>query len=167
MAVSHVGFQASYSIQGLLRTPKGLRLDSQTLKASITSIHRWSKRWAKRSFPSWNITNEAVGFTSEYRVFGRMLHTAGHQVSGDRVCSVWWSLTMVTAKEAIGKRREIFLSKANFLYFDVCEKGRGLIISLLLRFARFWIKKITTLSSTLILYIHICGKYHAYYVSGK
>ena len=74
---------------------------------------------------------------------------------------------MVTAKEAIGKRREIFLSKANFLYFDVCEKGRGLIISLVLRFARFWIKKITTLSSTLILYIHICGKYYAYYVSGK
>lgn len=167
MAATLVEFQASYSIQGLLQTPKGLRLDSQSLKASIPSIHRWSKRWAKRSFPSWNITNEAVGFTSEYRVFGRMLHTAGHQVSGDRVCSVWWSLTMVTAKEAIGKRREIFLSKANFLYFDVCEKGRGLIISLLLRFARFWIKKITTLSSTLILYIHICGKYHAYYVSGK
>lgn len=116
-------------------------LDSQSLKALIPSIHRWSKRWAKRSFPSWNITNEAVGFTSEYRVFGRMLHTAGHQVSGDRVCSVWWSLTMVTAKEAIGKRREIFLSKANFLHFDVCEKGRGLIISLVLRYARFWIKK--------------------------
>ena len=48
---------------------------------------------------------------------------------------------MVTAKEAIGKRREIFLRKANFLYFDVCEKGRGLINSLVLRFVRFWIKK--------------------------
>ena len=167
MAVTLVGFQASYSIQGLLRTPKGLRLDSQTLKASITSIHRWSNRWAKRSFPSWNITNEAVGFTSEYRVFGRMLHTAGHQVSGDRVCSVWWSLTMVTAKEAIGKGREIFLSKAKFLYFDVSEKGRGLIIGVVLRFARFWIKQITSLSSTPILYIHICGKYYAYYASGK
>ena len=74
---------------------------------------------------------------------------------------------MVTAKEAIGKGREIFLSKAKFLYFDVSEKGRGLIIGLVLRFARFWIKQITTLSSTLILYIHICGKYYAYYASGE
>ena len=74
---------------------------------------------------------------------------------------------MVTAKEALGKGREIFLSKAKFLYFDVCEKGRGLIISLVLRFARFWIKQITSVSSILILYIHICGKYYASYASGK
>lgn len=74
---------------------------------------------------------------------------------------------MVMVKEVIGKRREIFLSKVNFLYFDVCEKGRGLIISFLLCFVRFWIKKIIILFFIFILYIYICGKYYVYYVLGK
>ena len=69
----------------------------------ISFVFRWSKRRPKRRVPTWDRADEAAGCTPEYCIPGWLLHFAGAQVPGDRVCSVWWSVAVVTTQEAIGK----------------------------------------------------------------
>ena len=87
-------------------------------------VVRWSKWNTRRRILVWDSDDESVGCTPECCVPGWMLHTAGSQVSGDRVRSIWWLAALVTTQEKIGRKLSHCLKSLYYLLWLCHVKTR-------------------------------------------